>query len=170
MREKHLFGNFVPPNAKYMILGSFTAKIPSDNSYSWFYDTKRNQFWPILEKVYEIKLDTKTKKKELFTRLKIALADIISSCERSRNTSSDTNLINCSYNQSIKSIINKNPIEKIYFTSRFVENKFKNLFSKSAGKFNKENLIYLPSPSPRNARLTLEEKVRVYKEQLPHRV
>jgi hypothetical protein len=60
MIETHAFGNFIPLDAKYLILGSFTGKEAmrknpaSDNSYDWFYGTKRNQFWSILESVYKI--------------------------------------------------------------------------------------------------------------------
>ncbi len=45
MIEEHPFGDFIPQNTQYLLLGSFTGKI-TDNSYDWFYGTKRNLFWP----------------------------------------------------------------------------------------------------------------------------
>jgi len=50
MIEVHPFGDFVPRNTQYLLLGSFTTK-PSDD-YPWFYANGRNYFWPILEEVY----------------------------------------------------------------------------------------------------------------------
>ena len=104
MIETHAFGNFVPLNAKYLILGSFTGRqavkgnIATDDSYDWFYGTRRNQFWPILEKVYGIELRNKLDKQELLNKLGIAMADIIYQCERKQGTNLDSNLINIVYN------------------------------------------------------------------------
>lgn len=39
----------------------------TDDSYDWFYGTKRNLFWPILQEVYGINLQTKQEKQELFS-------------------------------------------------------------------------------------------------------
>lgn len=55
MIETHPFGCFVPPGAKYLILGSFTTKEAFNadkEKYVWFYSNGgRNNFWPILEEV-----------------------------------------------------------------------------------------------------------------------
>lgn len=168
MKEKHLFGDFVPGNSEYMILGSFTAKNNTDSTYTWFYGKKVNQFWPIIEKVYNLKLETVEKRKALFIKLKIALADQIMECERSKNNSSDNNLINCKYNlKSIKKIIENKNIKKIFFSSRYSENIFKKYLIKSIQMPSYVQLITLPSPSPRYARISINEKVEVYKKNLP---
>lgn len=156
MLETHPYGNFVPQNARFLILGSFPAK----DSFDWFYGSKRSQFWKILEKVYNINLPDKKSKKNLLSSLQIAMSDIIFSCDRTKNSSLDMNLKNIELN--IAEILSKNKIQKIYFTSRFVENKFKKYFS-----YKNEELITLPSPSPRYAMLTKEEKVKIYKKLLP---
>ena len=96
MIETHPFGNFIPPNTKYLLLGSFTTK-PSDD-YLWFYANGRNHFWPIMEVVYGLKLDTKQKQQSLFEKLNMALADIILSCERKSGSNLDNNLTNIAYN------------------------------------------------------------------------
>ncbi len=130
MIETHAFGNFVPPNASCIILGSFTGRqavkgnIASDPSYDWFYATKRNQFWPILEAVYGVELKDTVTRKKLFTRLGIAIADIIYQCERKKENNLDTNLTNFIYNtKAIEKILNNYPIKAIFFSSRFVEKK-----------------------------------------------
>ncbi len=161
MLETHPYGSFVPPKAKFLLLGSFTGK--PEEGYDWFYTTKRNQLWPIVEKVYGLKLDTKKSKQQLFSKLKLAITDIIYQCERQKGTNLDTNLINIVYNiPAIKEILKKNKIEKIYFSSRYVEKKFKNLF-----KFVTIDLVTLPSPSSRYAAMSKSEKIVRYRQLLP---
>jgi len=161
MIETHPYGSFVPPQAKFLILGSFTGK--PEAGYDWFYSNKRNQFWSILEIVYGLKLDTKKSKQQLFTKLRIAITDIIYQCERKKGINLDADLINLVYNTSgIEKILGQNEIEKVYFTSRYVENKFRRLFKPAT-----VGLITLPSPSPRYAAMTKEEKIRKYREAFP---
>ena len=164
MLETHPFGSFVPSGAKYLMLGSFTGKI-EDPSYDWFYTNKRNQFWHIFRAVYNEPLESRQSKENLFTRLGLAIADIIYQCERQKGTNLDSNLVNIVYNlEAISQILSSNPIEKIFFSSRFVENKFRKLFK---DRFNSIELLTLPSPSPRYARLTLSEKIKQYHQLLP---
>lgn len=164
MVETHPFGIFIPQNARYLVLGSFIAKRKGlENTYNWFYGKKRNQFWPILESVYKIKLDTKKAKQKLFTNLSIAITDIILSCERKFDNSMDSSLVNCTYNtKAIKKLLSENKIEKILFTSRFVENEFKKHFNAIISKYPKIELKTLPSPSPRYAAMSKEEKIKRY--------
>jgi len=121
MVETHPFGNFVPRMSVF-VFGNFYWK-DSDPSYDWFFGTKRNQFWPILESAFGVELKTKTYKQELFSKLKMAITDIILQCERSENTNADNNLINIVYNtDAIVKIIEKNKISAIFFSSRMTEN------------------------------------------------
>ena len=169
MKETQLFKEFIPPNAKYLLLGGFTAaKKTNDNSYDWFYCTKRNQFWSIIEQVYQIKLETTEKKKKLFAKLGIAIADTIFQCERRHGNSSDSNLSNQVYNSvGVRKILRENEIEKILFTSRFAEKIYRRHFSRVMEEYPSITLITLPSPSPRYAMLSKAEKMIVYKEELP---
>ena len=167
MIETHPFGSFVPPKAKYLILGSFTGKI-GDSSYDWFYGSKRNQFWPILEIVYKTELKIKKDKQALFKKLRMAIADIIYQCERKKGSNLDINLTNIVYNlKAIEKILKSNRIERIYFSSRFVENRFKQAFKKLIQEYPGVQLFTLPSPSPRYAVLSLKEKIKKYNKLLP---
>ena len=169
MIETHPFGIFAPPNAKYLVLGSFTARRKdNDASYDWFYCTKRNQFWPILEKIYKIKLDSKKSKQKLFTNLSIAITDIIYQCKRRDSNSLDSNLVNFTYNTSaIKKLLKKKTVKKIFFSSRFVEKEFKKHFKEIIKEFPNIKLITLPSPSPRYAAMSKEEKIKRYSQIFP---
>ena len=151
MLETHPFGSFVPKKARYLILGSFTAKL-GDGSYNWFYGTKRNQFWPILESVYNRKFKDQHDKERFFSKVGFAISDIIYQCERKIGSNLDANLINIVYNiKLVEKILAENKIEKIFFSSRFVETE----------------LVTLPSPSPRFAAMRIEEKIKRYKDLLP---
>jgi len=166
MVEIHPFGNFVPKKTNYLMLGSFVTK-PS-NPYEWFYANGRNQFWPIMEEVYGSKFNTKEKQQHLFSQLKMALADIILSCERRDNSNLDINLVNIVYNTpAIKAIINKNNVKKIFFTSRFVETLFRRHLKDIIQLYAEVELICLPSPSPRYAIMSKAEKILLYKQLLP---
>jgi hypoxanthine-DNA glycosylase len=174
MIEIHPFPSFVPPNAKYLILGSFSGRQHSRASsvyletYDFYYGTPRNQFWTILGKIYQRELTDIDSKKALLSDLKIAIADIILQCKRKAGTNSDANLVSIVYKlEEITGILSENPIEKIYFTSRFTESKFRRNFSPLIRQYPRIQLITLPSPSPRYARMTFAEKVDVYRELLP---
>ncbi len=168
MIETHPFGDYIPENVQYLMLGSFTGKnVPIELGYDWYYGTKRNQFWKILESVYSRDLSTKEQKVSLFSELKMALSDIIKQCERKKGSNLDNNLINIIYNfDAIENILIKNQIKKVFFTSRFVESKFRKLF-KSMSKFEYIEFVTLPSPSPRYAKLSVGEKAKIYESLLP---
>lgn len=166
MVEVHPFGDFVPKETKYLMLGSFVTKPP--HRYDWFYANGRNQFWPIMEEVYGLELRTKEEQQQLFSQLDMALADIILACERKHNSNLDVNLFNLIYNiKGITAIITKNKIKQIFFTSRYVETSFRRYFKDTLRLYPKIELICLPSPSPRYAVLSKQEKVRSYKKLLP---
>ena len=162
--ETHPFKPFIPPGTQYLIIGSFPGKgqTVDVNSDHWFYGAKRNTFWKILEGVYDISLKDKKSKQELFVKTKMGIADIILKAVRKSNTNSDTNLQIIELNDiSIGKIIESENLTTIFFTSKFVEKIFKKIFPQIT------NTIVLPSPSPRFARMSLQEKINIYKKHLP---
>lgn len=168
MIEVHPFKNFIPQRMQYLVLGSFTAKNAHNNpNYDWYYSNGRNHFWPIIEKVYGVGLPDKGAKMELFRTLHIGITDIIHQCDRRENNSLDTSLVDIIYNTAISDVIVKNPVKSIFFTSRFVERHYHKAFKKEITNFPDINLVTLPSPSPRYARMSKDEKVRTYRVLLP---
>ena len=163
--ETHPFEPFIPPVTKYLIIGSFPGKGQNEidvNSDHWFYSAKRNTFWKILEAVYIVSLKNKSSKQHLFTKTKMGIADIILRAGRKKNTNSDTNLEIIELNGiAIKKILESNSLITIFFTSKFVGKLFKKVFPDIS------NTMVLPSPSPRFARMTLREKISIYKKYLP---
>ena len=167
MTEQHPFGTFVPDSTEFFFLGSFTGKVEKP-SYDWFYANGRNQFWQIMEGVYKVDLSTKTKRQELFTNLRMAITDIILSCERKNNSNLDMNLANMVFNtKAIEKVIKDNNLKAIYFSSRFAEKLFRKVFKETILRLSNIQLTTLPSPSPRYAAMTKQEKIRRYGELLP---
>lgn len=165
--EVHPFEAFIPSNIKFLLLGSFTSKdSKKDVDYDWYYSNGRNQFWNLIEKVYNTNLDTKEQKMNLFTNLGIGITDIIYKCNRTKNSSLDNVLEVIEYNSGLEDILSRNLIS-VFFSSRFVENQFKKNFSNLIEKYNNIEYIYLPSPSPRYAAISKEEKILRYKQLLP---
>jgi len=163
--ESHPFSPFVPDNATTLILGSFPGReqtqMESDNN-QWFYGAKRNQFWKIISSVYNTDLLCKEDKQQLFEKFGIGITDILLKVRRKNNSNLDDNLEIVEYNdKAIKTILENSNIKSIFFTSKYVEKHFCKLFPDI------RNAEYLPSPSPRYARMTKADKVNYYKSKLP---
>lgn len=162
--ENHPHKLFVPPGASVLILGTFPGKhnVQVAGLDEWFYSSKRNQFWTIIRGVYEEALETSAQKKDLFRRKGIAIGDIFLKIRRKENNNSDTSLEIIEYNdQEIEKALQENNFRSIFTTSQFVAKEFKKLFPEF------KNIEALPSPSPRFARMSLEEKISFYKKKLP---
>jgi hypoxanthine-DNA glycosylase len=161
--ETHPFEAFVPKNIKYLIVGSFPGKEQTQCDISegqWFYGAPRNQFWKILELVYDRELRTRKEKQQLFESKGIGITDVIKTCVRKSGTNLDENLDIKEYNKETIDKILKKHYPKVLFTSRFVEKEFKRLFP------DYKNTDILPSPSPRYFKLSIRDKAKIYKEKI----
>lgn len=163
--ELHPFKAFVPKKPKLIIVGSFPGRdITRAKTLSkddWFYGTSRNQFWKIMSGVYQCELKNIQQKKSLLELKGIGMVDIILSAYRLQDNNQDEGLQIEAYNDiAIALIIKKYPQIRVLFTSGFVEKHFKLLFP------NFINLGRLPSPSPRYARMSLQDKINNYRELL----
>ena len=148
-----------------LIVGSFPGRDITQRNIDndkWFYGTRRNQFWDIISSVYNAELKTAKDKKELFNKAGIAIADIFLSIKRKGEDNSDTSLEVIAYNdKAIKKILANTSFQHIFFTSKFVEKHFLKIFPVT------KNGECLPSPSPRYARMSKQEKIAYYKKKLP---
>ncbi|MGF7230708.1 uracil-DNA glycosylase family protein [Arachidicoccus sp.] len=161
--ETHPHQPFIPSSIQILIVGSFPGKDQAQEG-KWFYSAPRNQFWKIIEGVYEKHLTTTKEKQELFSSMGIGMADIILKAKRKNNTNLDQNLEIIEFNDiALSKILQQYPQIKVFFTSHFVEKHFKKLFPSF------KNIACLPSPSPRFATMSLINKIARYKELLPMR-
>lgn len=139
--------------SKILILGSFPSIISRKNNF--YYANKQNRFWEIFEIIFNIKLNTKYKKIDFLLKNKIALWDIIYSCEIIN--SKDSSIKNVTPND-ITQIIKISNINHIFITSKKALHYYTRFFNHL-----NINVSYLPSPSSANAKYSLNKLVEIYK-------
>lgn len=161
-KETHPHAAFVPVNATILIIGSFPpAQHSNPENDEWYYQSKRNQFWKIFREIYQKPLQTVAEKKQLFSEKGIAITDLFLEIERTGKGNSNQLIKVIKYNENcLKHLFEKQQFRKILFTSQFVASHFSKIFPEIKG----ENL---PSPSPRFARMSIQEKIEVYRKYLP---
>jgi hypoxanthine-DNA glycosylase len=136
-------------------LGSFPSIASFEQSF--YYAHPRNAFWPIMESIFEVKLQSNEAKKLFCLKKGIGLWDVIASCERSN--SSDTNLKNCIPNDFVQLLKEYPNIQAIAFTGK----KSHDLFMKFYKDVSVEKVL-LPSTSPAHASMRKAEKEKIYKD------
>lgn len=151
MKEYHLIEPVYNQEAKILILGSFPSV--KSRAGNFFYHHPQNRFWRVLANVYHQELPmTIEAKKEFLLKNKIALWDVIASCEITG--SSDSSITNVSVND-LKKIIDTSQIEHIYTNGNLADKLYHRYF---------DDLIdlpvtKLPSTSPANASYSLERLI-----------
>ena len=142
----------IPPiydeNSKILILGSFPSVKSRENQF--FYHHPQNRFWKVMASIFNEDIPaTIEDKKSLLIRNKVALWDVIKSCEI--EGSSDSSIRNVVPND-INLILEKSNIQQIFSNG----NKSYSLYKKYLEKDTGIKSISLPSTSPANARFNLD--------------
>ena len=162
--ETHPHPFFIPSNPLVLLVGSFPGRhnVDVEGKDEWFYSSPRNQFWPILRKVYNENLFTTKEKKDSFEKHGIAIGDIFLKIRRKENTNSDSDIEVIEYNNiALEKVLKTYSFHSIFFTSKLVQKVFLKFFPEV------KNSECLPSPSPRFAKVSLDEKIKYYKKKLP---
>ncbi len=154
---QHPFKPIVFKGCKVLILGSFPSVKSFENSF--YYANPKNQFWKILSEISGYPINNRDQKLWLLKELKFGLWDVIKSCRR--ENSSDSNLKDTLVNNIESTLQDYTTIELIAFTSKLAQK----LYNQNFSHLNIDT-IYLPSPSPAYAALSLEKKAYIYKESL----
>lgn len=140
MRERHPYGEFIPKNAKAMIIGSFPIGKFSNpkrsveikkHEFDFFFGGEKNLLWKLLGSVFNMPVKTKSDLKRLLVKQGLGIGDVIKSCKRKNGGASDTDLYDIEWNTELIDVIRKKKIERLYFTSRKVEAWFKRLFNET---------------------------------------
>ena len=154
---EHPFQSIVFKDSQTLILGSF----PSIDSFdkSFYYAHPRNQFWKILSALSKYPINNRDQKIWLLKETKLALWDMVKSCQR--ENSLDSSLEEIEVNN-IAQFLEEHPsIKKVAFTGRLAEKLFKMHFD-----YLEIETVYLPSPSSAYAKMSFEQKVEIYHELL----
>ncbi|MBD3800268.1 MAG: DNA-deoxyinosine glycosylase [Campylobacterales bacterium] len=116
MRLEHSFDPVADDRSRVLVLGSF----PSIASFQadFYYAHPRNQFWPIMEQLFNVTLEDKTARRAFALEQGIALWDSYASLVRSENNSSDANLSELTPNDIPAFLAGHPAIRHIFCTGR----------------------------------------------------
>lgn len=148
-RIVHNIPPFYNKDSKVLILGSLPSVISREEKF--YYANPQNRFWQVLAKIFEEEI---TDKKEFLKRKKIALWDVINSCDI--DASSDSSISNVLVND-LNIILNEANIKIIFVTGGTAYKYFKKFY-----KNLKVPAIKLPSTSPANAKYSLDDLTKFY--------
>lgn len=142
-------------NSEILILGSFPSV--KSREAMFFYGHPQNRFWKVVAAVYEKKTpETVEEKKAFLLSEKIAVWDVIGSCEITG--SSDSSIKNVTPND-ISFILKKSRIKRIFVNGRTALKFYDKFVKKSTGM----DAVCLPSTSPANAAWSLQKLTEAWK-------
>lgn len=150
------FPPIVTAQSRVLILGSMPG-VPSLKARE-YYANPRNAFWPIMEKLFGLPVDTYANRVRLIEQSGLALWDVLESCERKGSLDS---AIRDSRVNDFDTFLKKHPhITHIFFNGAQAEKDFKR---EMKDVFENSGLIFarLPStsPTPTNPPLSFDDKV-----------
>ena len=155
----HPFKPVIFKESRVLILGSFPSV--KSREVDFYYGNKNNRFFKILEVIFDEKIDeSKEAKIDFLRRHKIALFDVVKSCEIVG--SSDSSLSVKEVND-IGKLIENTDVEKILLNGK----KAFEIFQKYI-KIDNVKYFYIPSSSPANASFSLDRLVYEYRKQLEY--
>ncbi len=141
-------------NSKILILGSFPSQKSREQMF--FYGHPQNRFWRVISAIFEERLPKTTdEKRELLLSNKIAVWDVIASCDISG--SADSSIKNVVANN-IAEILEVAPIRQIFVNGKTAE-KYYNIYIRN--QIGRE-AICLPSTSPANAAWSTERLIEAW--------
>jgi ribosomal protein S18 acetylase RimI-like enzyme/G:T/U-mismatch repair DNA glycosylase len=198
MKETHPFKPYIPENATKLIIGTippprFAKNELFNEDVNFYYGSKDNNFWDIIEKIANINFKKENTQEEIEKRKKflddnkIGICDIVYKTNRkNENSAADEDLIDIEPLDIINEILVKYPtIDTLIYTSKFVKTQMtqllKKLYEKEICHISSEdkdkktltindkiyNVAILYSPSNNaNRRISNEQRIEQYKKYL----
>lgn len=141
--------------SKILILGSFPSQKSREQMF--FYGHPQNRFWRVLSAVFECYTpETVDQKREFILSHKIALWDVIASCEI--EGSADSSIKNVVPND-FTEILNTADINQIFVNGKTAHKFYNKYIKDTLGR----EAVCLPSTSPANAAWSVEKLVSAWK-------
>lgn len=154
----HTFPPIYDAHSQILILGSFPSVKSREQQF--YYGHPKNRFWDVLAEIFEENPPKQIEEKQNFLlRHKIALWDVIESCDIAG--SSDSSIRNVVVND-MGRIIETAPIQAIYANG----DKAYQLFVKYCSRDDWPQIKKLPSTSPANAAWSLERLIAAWGDEL----
>ena len=150
----HIFPPVWNENSRILILGSFPSVKSREEGF--YYGHPRNRFWKVISAVVgEKEPVTIDEKKKMLLRNRIAIWDVIASCEI--KGSSDSSIKNVIAND-FTEILAGSFINRVFANGKTAEK----LYNRYAFPVTGVPIIVLPSTSPANAAFSLEKLIAYY--------
>ena len=150
----HPFPPLYDENSQILILGSFPSV--KSREAMFFYGHPQNRFWKVASRIFGAPVpETIDEKKKFLLSNKIALWDVIASCEI--KGSSDSSIKNAVPND-LSEILKKADIKHIFVNGKTAEKYYNKYTKDTVGKA----AVCLPSTSPANAAWTVERLVKAW--------
>lgn len=157
MEYTHVIHTFEPvfdENSQILILGSFPSVKSRENQF--YYGHPQNRFWKVTAGIFHEPVpETIEEKKQFLLRNRLAIWDVIASCDIAG--SSDSSIRNVVAND-LDIILKKTAIRKICANG----DKAYRLFLKYCEKEGRPAVAKLPSTSPANAAYSVERLIRAW--------
>ena len=151
----HTFEPIFDKNSEILVLGSFPSVKSRENNF--YYAHPQNRFWRVVASVYSCPVPkTVEEKKNMLLSNKIAVWDVIKSCEI---TGSADSTIKSVIPNDLSEILSVADIKKIYANGKTAHSLYNKYIKKSTGF----DIISLPSTSPANAAYSLEKLIKEWK-------
>ena len=149
----------IPPlfdeSSQTLILGSFPSV--KSREAEFFYGHPQNRFWTVVAKLYGCeKPVTVEEKKKLVLENKLAMWDVIQSCEI--QGSADSTISNVTAND-LSIILNNSKVDRIFVNGKTAEKYYKKYTYPKTGI----KAVCLPSTSPANAAWSIDRLVEAWK-------
>jgi hypoxanthine-DNA glycosylase len=154
---EHTLAPYYDAHSQILILGSLPS--PKSREIGFYYGHPRNRFWKTLAGVYREMVPESIEQKQLFLkRHSLALWDVIGSCDI--RGASDASIKNVHYND-LTVIISQAPVRGIVTTGGKATKLFHEHWC-SDSRISRLPHLGLPSTSPANARMHLEDLIDAY--------
>lgn len=151
----HTFEPIFDKNSEILVLGSFPSVKSRENNF--YYAHPQNRFWRVVASVYSCPVPkTVEEKKNMLLSNKIAVWDVIRSCEITG--SADSTIKSVTPND-LSEILSVADIKKIYANGKTAQSLYNKYIKKNTGF----DIISLPSTSPANAAYSLEKLIKEWK-------
>lgn len=151
----HTFEPIFDKNSEILVLGSFPSVKSRENNF--YYAHPQNRFWRVVASVYSCPVPKNVEeKKNMLLSNKIAVWDVIKSCEI---TGSADSTIKSVIPNDLSEILSVADIKKIYANGKTAQSLYNKYIKKNTGV----DIISLPSTSPANAAYSLEKLIKEWK-------
>lgn len=150
----HTIKPFFSSDSEILILGSFPSVKSRETGL--YYGHPHNRFWNVIANVYGEPIPRSVEeKKEMLAAHKIALWDVIASCEI--NGSSDASIKNITVNP-VEELICSTNVDRIITNGKTAQKYYEKYLQKKTGLA----ACDLPSTSPANAAYSLEALIKAW--------